>query len=77
MIEKKKVLRNSMRIAILFLFMMISVFSFNVYADENASLSQDDKGNYLIKTEQDYYKDILLHILQKKPKKILLYFLFA
>lgn len=58
MIEKKKVLRNSVRIAILFLFMMISVFSFNVYADENASLSQDDKGNYLIKTEQDYYNFI-------------------
>lgn len=55
MIEKKKVLRNSVRIAILFLFMMISVFSFNVYADESASLSQDDKGNYLIKTEEDFH----------------------
>lgn len=58
MIEKKKALKNSVRIAILFLFMMISVFSFNVYADESASLSQDDKGNYLIKTEEDFHSFI-------------------
>ena len=71
MIEKKKVLRNSMRIAILFLFMMISVFSFNVYADENASLSQDDKGNYLIKTEQDYY-NFIENIQNYNKKKVIL-----
>ena len=60
-----------MRIAILFLFMMISVFSFNVYADENASLSQDDKGNYLIKTEQDYY-NFIENIQNYNKKKVIL-----
>ena len=43
-----------MQVAVLFLFMMLGVFSSNIYAGDKTQLQTDANGNYLIYTEEDF-----------------------
>lgn len=60
MITKKNFLHNILKVILVFLFMVVVLLTFNVYADESTSLSKDNNGNYLIKTEEDFHTFINL-----------------
>lgn len=70
----RKYLRNSLQIMILFLLMAVSTCTFSVWA-EDAKLSQDTHGNYLISSSADFRTFVDMVNLKKerfKDKKVIL-----
>ena len=55
MITIKKYLSNSLQLMFIFAFIVMNFLTFNVYGDQSSVLAQDEKGNYLIKTEEDFH----------------------
>lgn len=50
----KKKLIQSLRAILLFIFMIISLFTVNIYANDKLELPTDKNGNYLIQSEKDF-----------------------
>ena len=50
----KKKLIQSLRAILLFIFIIISLFNVNIYANEKLELPTDKNGNYLIQSEKDF-----------------------
>lgn len=75
MITIKKYLSNSLQLMFIFAFIVMNFLTFNVYGDQSSVLAQDEKGNYLIKTEEDFHNFINMVETsddQLKGKKIIL-----
>lgn len=75
MITIKKYLSNSLQLMFIFAFIVMNFLTFNVYGGQSSVLAQDEKGNYLIKTEEDFHNFINMVETsddQLKGKKIIL-----